>query len=96
MALDKYHALLRLGRETSPFASKFFCLFFERFPETRPPFHHFPPRLIIKAQMHMWGQIMPKRDMLEFPTRILDESLVLLASVDDHVFVVLGVYVSGD
>ena len=32
---------------------------------------------------------MPKRGMLEFPARISNEALELLASVDDHAFVML-------
>lgn len=56
----------------------------------RPIFNHFPRRPITKAQMHMWGQMMAKRDMPEFLSRISNVALTPLASVDDHVFVVLG------
>jgi len=56
----------------------------------RPTFDHCPPRSITEAQMHMWGQMMPKRDMPEFPSRISNAALTPLASVDDHVFVVYG------
>jgi len=38
----------------------------------------------------MWGQMMAKRDMPEFLSRISNVALTPLASVDDHVFVVLG------
>lgn len=41
MVVDRCHGL-RHGRTTFPFASDLFCLFFERFPETRPTFDHRP------------------------------------------------------
>jgi hypothetical protein len=37
IALDKCRAMIR-GRSNFPFSSELFCLFFERFPETRPIF----------------------------------------------------------
>ena len=38
--------------------------------------------------MHTWGQMMPKREENLFPVRILD-SLELLASVDEHPFIMV-------
>ena len=39
--------------------------------------------------MHMWGQMMPKREETLFPARISDDALELLASVDDHPFIMV-------
>ena len=81
MALDRFHAHAQ-GRVNFPFASKLFCLFFERFPEMRPAFVWQPRRSMLEAQIHMWGQMMPKRGETMFLARILHDSLDLLASVD--------------
>jgi hypothetical protein len=78
------------GRENFPFASELFCLFFERFPETRPSFVCRPPRPMTEVWMHMWGEMMPKRGMPDFPARISREALQLLASEADHVFVMVS------
>lgn len=88
MDLYKCHEL-RQERKTFPFALDLFCLFLERFPETRPTFEHFPPSFITKAQMRMWGKMMPKRGLLNYSARISVEALILLANEDDHAFVVL-------
>ena len=37
----------------------------------------------------MWGQMMSKRGMSEFSVRISHDALELLASVDDHPFVMI-------
>ena len=39
--------------------------------------------------MHMWGQMMPKREETLFPVRISDDALELLASVDEHPFILV-------
>jgi hypothetical protein len=62
-------------RVNFPFSSELFCLFFERFPETRPTFVHRPPRPMTKVHMHMWGEMMPKRGMPDFSSRISREAL---------------------
>ena len=39
--------------------------------------------------MHMWGQMMPKRGETLFPSRISNVALELLASVDEHPFIMV-------
>jgi len=39
--------------------------------------------------MRIWGKMMPKRGLLEFPTRISPKALMLLGNEDDHMFVML-------
>ena len=39
--------------------------------------------------MHMWGQMMPKREETLFPERISDDALELLASVDENPFIMV-------
>ena len=39
--------------------------------------------------MHMWGQMMPKRGKSMFPVRISHDALELLASVDEHPFIMV-------
>ena len=39
--------------------------------------------------MHMWGQMIPKREETLFTTRISDDALELLASVDEHPFILV-------
>ena len=39
--------------------------------------------------MHMWGQMMPKKEDTLFPASILDDELELLASVDEHPFILV-------
>ena len=39
--------------------------------------------------MHMWGQMMPKRGNTEFFTRISQDALDFLASVDENPFVMV-------
>ena len=39
--------------------------------------------------MHMWGQMMPKREETLFPARISDDALELLVSVDEHPFIMV-------
>jgi len=85
-ALDRCRSHAQ-GRVNFPFASKLFCLFFERFPETRPSFLRQPHRSITEACMHMWGQMMPKREETLFPVRVSDDALELLASVDEYPFI---------
>jgi hypothetical protein len=79
IALDRCRAMIH-GRENFPFASELFCLFFERFPETRPTFFCHPFRSMTQVWMHMWGEMMPKRGQPEFPARISTDALGLLAS----------------
>ena len=56
----------------------------------RPSFVRQPRRPIFEAQMHMWGQMMPKRGDTLFPARISHDSLDLLASVDGlHPFILV-------
>ena len=55
----------------------------------RPSFLRWPRRLITEACMHMWGQMMPKREETLFPARISDDALGLLASVDEHPFIMV-------
>jgi len=88
MALDRCCAL-RHGRETFPFTSDFLCLFFDRFLKKNNTFVCHPPRPITEVWMCMWGYMMPKRGLPEFPTRIYHEALSLRASEDDHAFVTL-------
>jgi len=38
----------------------------------------------------MWGHMIPKRGLLEYPTKISLEAFTLLVSEDDHVFVTLA------
>jgi hypothetical protein len=87
--MDRCHAMLN-GRENFLFASKLFCLFFERFLETRPNFFRQPPRPMTEVRMHMWGEMIPKRGIPDFPTRISKEALQLLVSEVDHVFVMVS------
>ena len=88
-ALDRCHAHSQ-GKVNFPFASENFCLFFERFPETRPTFFLQLRRPMFEARMHMWGQMMPKRGKTVFPVRILHDALELLASVDElHSFIMV-------
>ena len=39
--------------------------------------------------MHMWGEMMPKRGQSEYPAKISSDALELLASEDDHMFVMM-------
>ena len=43
----------------------------------------------------MWGQMMPKRGKLEFSATILHDALELLASVDEHAFVLVPCLYAG-
>ena len=61
------------GRSSFPFGLELFCLFFERFLETRPTFVRQPHRMTTEVRMHMWGVMMPKRGQLEYPARISNE-----------------------
>lgn len=45
--------------------------------------------------MHMWGHMMPKRGLSEYPTRIYGRALALLASKDDHMFVLVSSLYAG-
>ena len=49
-----------------------------------------PPRMISEVWMNMWGQIMPKKVPLEYPTMISTEALMIFTSEDDHAFVALA------
>jgi hypothetical protein len=89
IALDRCHVMIH-GRENFPFASELFCLFFERFLETRPTFVCHPSRLMTQVWMHMWGEMMPKRGQSEFPARISTNALGLLASEVNHMFVMVS------
>ena len=86
--LDRCYARAQ-GRVNFPFASDIFCLFFERFPETSPSFLQQPRRPITEARMHMWGQMMPKREETLFLARISNDALELLASVDENPFIMV-------
>ena len=78
------------GRVNFPFSLELFCLFFERFPETRPTFVRKSRRPMFEAQMHMWGQMMPNRAETVFPTKISHDSLELIASVNElHPFIMV-------
>ena len=79
IALDRCHSQA-CGRLTFPFASELFCLFFERFPETRITFFRQPRRPMIEVQVHMWGEMIPKRGQSEYPTKISSDALELLTS----------------
>ena len=53
-----------------------------------PTFFWQPCRPMFEAQMHMWGQMMPKRGETVFSGRISHDALELLASVDElHPFI---------
>jgi hypothetical protein len=78
------------GKENFSFSSEFFCLFFERFPETRSTFVHRPPTLMTEVWMHMWGKMIPNMGMPDFLARISREALQLLASETNHVFVMVS------
>ena len=55
-----------------------------------PTFVWKPRRPMLEAQMHMWGQMMPKRGETMFPARISHDTLDLLASVDElHPFIMV-------
>ena len=43
----------------------------------------------------MWGQMMPKRGESKFFVRILHDALELLASVDEHAFVLVPCLYAG-
>ena len=89
MALDRCHAHAQ-GRVNFPFTSGIFCLFFERFPETRPNFFWQPHRPMFEAPMCMWGKMMPKRSETVFPMRISHDALELLASANElHPFIMV-------
>jgi hypothetical protein len=89
IALDRCRAMIH-GMENFPFSSKLFCLFFERFPETRPTFFRHPSRLMTHVRKHMWGEMIPKRGQPVFLTRISTDALELLASEVDHMFVMVS------
>ena len=55
----------------------------------RPTFVRQPRRPMFEAQMHMWGKMMPKRGKTVFPARISHDALKLLASVDEHPFIMV-------
>ena len=55
----------------------------------RPNFLRYPRRPITEARMHKLGQMMPKREETLFPTRITHDALELLASVDEHPFIMV-------
>ena len=55
----------------------------------RPIFVRQPCMSMFEAQMHMWGQMMPKRGESEFSARISHNALELLASVDEHAFILV-------
>ena len=55
----------------------------------RPMIFQQPRRLMMDAPMHMWGQMMPKRGETMFPTRISNDALELLASVDKNPFIMV-------
>jgi hypothetical protein len=77
------------GRLNFPFALELFCLFFERFPETRQTFVHHSARPRTHVRMCMWGEMMPKRAQPEFPTRIALDALRLLGSAVDQMFIMV-------
>ena len=77
-------------RVNFPFSSELFCLFFQRFLETRPTFFWQPCRTMMHVWMKMWGQMIPKRGLSDYPTRISTNALEFLASVDDHSFVMVS------
>ena len=52
----------------------------------RPNFVRQPRRPMLEAHMHMWGQMMPKREDTMFPARISNDALELLANVDENPF----------
>ena len=62
---------------------------FEIFLETRPTFVCQPFRLLIQVQMYMLGEMMRKRGLSEYLARIFSDALELLASVDDHMFMMV-------
>lgn len=63
----------------------------------RHTFDCHPLRVMNDVQIHMWGELMPKRGQLEYPTKISAKELGLLASEDDNMFVlVLCPYVRMD
>ena len=82
-ALDRCRAQFK-GRANFPFALELFCLFFERSLVTRSLFDLHPPTPMTKAQMHMWGHMLPKRAKSMFPTRITSKRVDLLASEDEN------------
>ena len=85
IALDRCRSQT-CGRLTFPFPLELFCLFFERFLETRPTFVWQPRRPMLNVRMQMWGQMMPKRGLSNYPSRISIDALELLASGDDNSF----------
>ena len=78
------------GRSSFPFGSNFFCLFFERFLETRPTFDRHPPRPITDVQMCIWAEMMPKRCHPQYPARISPKELQLLECEDNHMFIMVS------
>ena len=45
--------------------------------------------------MHMWGKMMPKRGQSEYMAKISSDALELLASEDDHMFVMVSYHYAG-
>ena len=74
MTLDRFHVMIH-GRKRFPFSLEFFCLFFERFLETRLTFDCRPPRSMIEVRMCMWCQMMPKRGLPEYLIRTSTHAL---------------------
>ena len=56
----------------------------------RPTFFRQPRRSMLHVQMHMWGEMMPKRDLSEYPMMISTDALELLANVDDRMFMMVS------
>jgi hypothetical protein len=89
IALDRCRAMIH-GRENFPFASELFCLFFERFPETRPTFFHHPSRSDDSGVDAHVGRDDAQEGPAKFPTRISTDALGLLASEVDHMFMMVS------
>jgi hypothetical protein len=52
----------------------------------RPSFFRRPPRMMSEVQMHIWGEMILKRGMPNFPTGTSRQALHLLSSEEDHFF----------
>jgi len=54
-----------------------------------PNFDHHPPRSMIEACMHMWGEMIPKRGQPKYLARISIDALGLLTCEAKHMFILV-------
>jgi len=56
----------------------------------KPTFDCHPPKTMDEVQMHMWGEMMPKRGQPKYLTRISTNALGLLTNEVNHMFVMVS------